>query len=178
MLKSSILGKEFVNYRKITNENERVNFSNKIRKKGVGNIPIVIDSVDKELTLLLAKHDPIFSRNIRYGFEIVLHMDQTVEDLINLIKEEMNKKKDIVKTNISIDFLNISLGLEDGSIIDTKEDLGTIYKKYRNSDDKILYILITKETSIYGYIMSIIKYLLDEISNKITPNNLKKNENK
>jgi len=167
MLKSSILGKDFVNYRKITNENERVNFSNKIRKEGVGNIPIVIDSVDKELTLLLAKHDPVFSRNIRYGFEVVLHMDQTIDDLITIIKEEMNKKKDIVKINGSIDFLNISLGLEDGNIINIKDDLGTIYKKYRNPDDKILYILITKESSIYGYIMSIIRYLIDEISNKI-----------
>lgn len=167
MLKSSILGKDFVNYRKITNENERVNFSNKIRKEGVGNIPIVIDSVDKELTLLLAKHDPVFSRNIRYGFEVVLHMDQTIGDLITIIKEEMNKKKDIVKTNVSIDFLNISLGLENGNIININDDLGTIYKKYRNSDDKILYILITKESSIYGYIMSIIRYLIDEISNKI-----------
>lgn len=167
MLKSSILGKEFVNYRKITHENERINFSDKIRKRGTGNIPIVIDSVDKELTLLLAKHDPVFPRNIRYGFEIVLHMDQTIDDLIALIKEEMNKKKDIVKTKSSTDFFNISLGLEDGTIIDTKYDLGTIYKKHRNPDDKILYILITKETSIYGYIMSIIKYLIDEISNKI-----------
>jgi hypothetical protein len=167
MLKSSILGKEFVNYRKITNEHERINFSSKIRKKGDGNIPIVIDSVDKELSLLLAKHDPIFPRNIRYGFEIILHMDQTVENLITIIKEEIYKKKDIVKIKSSIDFyISISLGLEDGTIIDIKDDLGTIYKKHRNSDDKILYILITKETSIYGYVMSIIKYLIDEISNK------------
>jgi len=34
MLKSSILGKEFVNYRKITTEDERIGFSNNIRKKG------------------------------------------------------------------------------------------------------------------------------------------------
>ena len=162
MLKSSILGKEFVNYRKITTEDERIGFSNNIRKKGIGNIPIVIDSVDKELTLLLAKHDPVFSRNIRYGFEVFFHMDKKVKDLIHIIKEEMNKKKEIVKTNISIDNLFISLGLEDGTILNTQanDDLGTIYKKYRNPDDRILYILVTKETSIYGYIMSIIQYLI------------------
>ena len=164
MLKSSILGKEFVNYRKITNENERIKFSDKNRKRGTGNIPIVIDSVDKELSLLLAKHDPIFPRNIRYGFEIVLHMDQTIDDLIVIIKEEINKKKEIVKTKSSI--FDISLGLEDGTIMDIKNDLGNIYKKHINPDDKILYILITKETSIYGYIMSIIKYLIDELSFK------------
>ena len=160
MLKSSILGKEFVNYRKITTEDERIGFSNNIRKKGIGNIPIVIDSVDKELTLLLAKHDPVFSRNIRYGFEVFFHMDKKVKDLIHIIKEEMNKKKEIVKTNISIDNLFISLGLEDGTILNTQanDDLGTIYKKYRNPDDRILYILVTKETSIYGYIMSIIHF--------------------
>ena len=160
MLKSSILGKDFVNYRKITNENERIKFSSKIRNRGTGNIPIVIDSVDKELSLLLAKHDPISTRNIRYGFEIVLHMDQTIDDIILLIKQEIDKKKDIVKTTIPI---HISLGLEDGTILDTTYDLGTIYKKHRNPDDKILYILMTKETSIYGYIMSIINYLIHQI---------------
>jgi len=160
MLKSSILGKEFVNYRKITTEDERIGFSNNIRKKGTGNIPIVIDSVDKELTLLLAKHDPIFTRNIRYGFEVFFHMDKKVNDLIHIIKEEMNKKKDIVKTNISIDNLFISLGLEDGTILNINDELGIIYKKYRNPDDRILYILVTKETSIYGYIVSIIQYLM------------------
>lgn len=164
MLKSSILGKEFVNYRKITSEHERIGFSNTIRKKGIGNIPIVIDSVDKELTLLLAKHDPVFTRNIRFGFEVFIHMDKKVKDLISIIKEEINNKKDFVKTTISIDNLLISLGLEDGTILDINDDLGSIYKKHRNPDDKILYILVTKETSIYGYIMSIIQYLVSSFT--------------
>ena len=92
MLKSSILGKEFVNYRKLTNEDERITFSDKIRKKGVGNIPVVIDSVEKDLSLLLAKHDPIFPRNIRFGFELDLHMDIKVYQLIDIIKNEMKNK--------------------------------------------------------------------------------------
>ena len=100
MLKSSIIGKEFVNYRKITNEHERVHFSNKIRKEGVGNIPIVIDSVDKELTLLLAKHDPIFPRNIRFGFEIFLHMDHTVKDLLLVGFVYILNQKNYIKKKI------------------------------------------------------------------------------
>ena len=162
MLKSSILGKEFVNYRKLTNEDERITFSDKIRKKGVGNIPVVIDSVEKDLSLLLAKHDPIFPRNIRFGFELDLHMDIKVYQLIDIIKNEMKNKIDIIKPTFTLDYTFFSLGLEDGTIIDNNEEVGTIYKKHRNKDDKILYILITKENTILGYIKSIIKYLLNK----------------
>jgi hypothetical protein len=55
MLRSSILGKEFVNYRKSTVKDTRVQFSHKVRSQGMGNIPIVVDSVDKELTEALAE---------------------------------------------------------------------------------------------------------------------------
>ena len=151
MLQSSIFGKEFINYRKNTIEEERNGFSKKTRNKGIGCIPIVVDSVDKELSLLLAKKDVNNPRNIRYGLELILHMDLKVIDLVEVIKREINSRN-----NIDI---NITIGLEDGTLPETSKQLGVLYKENRNKDDNILYILITRETTIYGYIISILKYL-------------------
>lgn len=153
MLKSSIIGKEFVNYRKITDKDKRSAFSGKIRSQGLGYIPIVVDSVDSELSLALSSKDPNYSRSIKYGFELSLHMDRTVNDLIKQIKIEFLKKDKEALSN------GIVLGLEDGTILDSSIVLGDIYKDYRNKDDKILYVLATKETSVFDYILSIIKYL-------------------
>ena len=151
MLQSSIFGKEFINYRKSTIEEERNEFSKKTRNKGIGCVPIVVDSVDKELGLLLAKKDKNNPRNIRYGLELILHMDLKVIDLVEVIKREINSRN-----NIDI---NITIGLEDGTLPETSKQLGVLYKENRNKDDNILYILITRETTIYGYIISILKYL-------------------
>ena len=151
MLQSSIFGKEFINYRKSTIEEERNDFSKKTRNKGIGCVPIVVDSVDKELGLLLAKKDKNNPRNIRYGLELILHMDLKVIDLVEVIKREINSRN-----NIDI---NIVIGLEDGTLPETSKELGVLYKENRNKDDNILYILITRETTIYGYIISILKYL-------------------
>ena len=151
MLQSSIFGKEFINYRKSTIEEERNDFSKKTRNKGIGCVPIVVDSVDKELGLLLAKKDKNNPRNIRYGLELILHMDLKVIDLVEVIKREINSRN-----NIDI---NITIGLEDGTLPETSKQLGVLYKENRNKDDNILYILITRETTIYGYIISILKYL-------------------
>ena len=151
MLQSSIFGKEFINYRKSTIEEERNDFSKKTRNKGIGCVPIVVDSVDKELGLLLAKKDKNNPRNIRYGLELILHMDLKVIDLVEVIKREINSRN-----NIDI---NITIGLEDGTLPETSKELGVLYKENRNKDDNILYILITRETTIYGYIISILKYL-------------------
>ena len=61
----------------------------------------------------------------------------------------------------------MSIGLEDGTIPDMNIDLGTLYKKNRNKDDKILYVLLTQEKTMYGYIMSIIRYLGENIKTYI-----------
>jgi len=155
MLQSSIFGKEFINYRKSTIEEERNDFSKKTRNKGIGCVPIVVDSVDKELGLLLAKKDVKNPRNIRYGLELILHMDLKVVDLIDVIKKEISNRN-----NIDVD-THIVIGLEDGTLPETNKELGVLYKENRNKDDNILYILITRETTIYGYIISILKYLVN-----------------
>ena len=162
MLKSSILGQEFVNYRKNTDRDTRANFSNKVRSKGMAYVPIVVDSVDSELSLILATRDPNYRRNVKYGLEITLHMDNTVADIIKEIKIEMLKKDK--------EYTYLVLGLEDGTMPSIDTDLGTLYKKYKNKDDKILYMLLTQEKTMYAYIISIIKYLATNIKTFIVEN--------
>jgi len=159
MLRSSILGQEFINYRKNNDTHTRTCFSESVRSKGIGYVPIVVDSVDPELSKALATYDKAFSRYIKYGFEIMIHMDLTVADLIKEIKIDLIKK--------DYDYRYLSIGLEDGTIPDTNIDLGTLYKKNRNKDDKILYVLLTQEKTMYGYVLSIIRYLGENIKTYI-----------
>jgi hypothetical protein len=157
MLRNSILGKDFVNYRKHTDQNIRSRFSEKVRKWGIGYIPIVVDSVDPELSLYLTtKYE---NRYIKYGFEIMLHMDLTITDLLKEIKIEFIRRDH--------PFQNLNIGLEDGTITKPNDILGDLYKKHRNPDDKILYFLLTPETSVYNYIFSIIQYLASSTQNSI-----------
>jgi hypothetical protein len=156
MLQSSILGHEFVNYRKNTDNEQREQFSGKVRSKGMGYIPIVVDSVDPDISLLLAKKNPLYPRDIRYGLELTMHMDLKVEDVVKEIKIEMLKKDINNKTDIKI-------GLEDGTFPDLDMELGTLYKAKRNPQDKILYLLVTKEQTIYAYMMSIIRYIKENL---------------
>lgn len=163
MLKSSIIGKEFVNYRKTTLKQERLKFSERIRLQGIGCIPIVIDSVDKEISNIFSvKERGRGSR--KYGKEIVLHMDKKVSDVLKEVKIILlqNDEEEMVKNNI------LQIGLEDGSLPEQDCELGTLYKKYRNKDDKILYLLVTKETSVYGYIKSILSYLMNNVGSFIS----------
>ena len=160
MLRSSILGKEFVNYRKNTDKDQRARFSGNVRSRGLGNVPIVVDSVERELSNLLATKDENIPRTMKYGLEITIHMDNKMSEILKIVKIELLQKDYEVN--------NLVLGLEDGSLIDLESDVGAIYKHHRNKDDKILYVLVTNEKTMYGYILSIIKYLASGFSTFIT----------
>lgn len=157
LLRSSILGKEFVNYRKTTMKHSRLRFSESVRNQGIGNVPIVIDSVEKDLSELLCEKEA-FRRERRYGVEMVFHMDKNLNDVMKEIKILLMKRdKEELLTQ------NLVLGLEDGVIPQLSTELGQLYKKHRNKDDKILYLLLSRQKTMYGYIMSIIKYLTESI---------------
>ncbi len=156
LLRSSILGREFVNYRKTTLKEERMKFSDKVRKEGIGNVPIVVDSVDKDISEALYK--PKVRRSIGYGRELVFHMEETLNSVLKEVKILLvQEDKEYLVSNITI-------GLEDGTMPSLDTDLGTIYKRHRNIEDKILYLMITKEQTIYGYILSIIKFLYNKLT--------------
>lgn len=154
MLRSSIIGKEFVNYRKTTLKHKRLQFSERVRREGIGNVPIVVDSVDPNITEILCVKE---NRMTTYGKELVLHMDRKVSDVLREVKIMLiaADREDIA---------GVKLGLEDGTVLENDTDLGTIYKKHKNAEDKILYLLITREDTMYDYILSIIKYLWNNIT--------------
>lgn len=138
-----------INYRENTTEFQRQKFSNKVRSKGIGQVPIVVDSVDKELSLLLATIKTSTSFYTKYGKEYIMNMDLSVKDFFHQINTDL-------KTQIT--GKNITMSLENGQIIDLNLTLGDVYKKHRDEHDHILYILITYKTSIYTYILSILRY--------------------
>ncbi len=156
LLRSSIMGKEFVNYRKSTVKEDRVRFSKKVRCAGIGNIPIVIDSVDADLSNALSEKS---GRYMKHGVEMVFHMDATVPDVLKEVKIHLMQKdhEQMIKDT------DLTLGLEDGTFPDGKKNLGELYKEHRNRDDKILYFLLSKEQSMYAYIMSILAYLKESL---------------
>lgn len=151
LLRSSLIGQEFVNYRKNTVRDTRLTFSTKIRGQGIGNVPIVIDSVDSDIADTLSERISS-SRYKKYGKELIFHMDGTIEDVLKHIKIIM-----LQKGYTEVDKLKI--GLEEGLFPQLDDKIGDIYKKHRNKDDRILYLLLSKEESMYGYIMSILRYL-------------------
>lgn len=148
MLQSSLYGHEFVRYKKNNTANERKNFSNNVKINGLSEVPIVIDSVNTNMSELLAgKNAKRFHRN---GKEFHFHIDLLIEDIILEIKSRI-KSEEIIK-----------LGLENGKILDSKDRLGDIYKKFKNQEDDILYLLVTQETTMYGYIISLLRYIFGE----------------
>lgn len=154
-MSSSIMGHEFINYRKNTNPNQRERYSSKIRTQGIGNIPVVIDSLDRNISLALSGCDieNIPRRNWRYGGEFSYYTDTSVADII----EEVNTLLELrgIKLNNGEKF---SLGLENGELLNHNQKIGELYKKHRNNDN-ILYLLVTKKKSVYEYLLSIFTYI-------------------
>jgi hypothetical protein len=156
LLRSSIIGKEFVNYRKTHDFTHRESFACTVRRAGKGHIPVVVDSVDEELTTALSNR--LSKRHILYGQELSVHMDSSVNDVLDEIR--------VYLCTVNYQDCNnpyLSIGLEDGSLPNPSCSVGELYKKHRNSNDKILYILLTKETNIIQYIQTIVMYLFTKV---------------
>lgn len=155
-MSSSIFGKEYINYRKNTSIATRSVYSNKIRSAGLGNVPVVIDSLDKDISLLLSGCDTVNEsrRNWTYGGEFSFNLDRNIEEIIKEIKIILSARGLVIK-----DSDQFKLGLEDGTFVENNQSIGFLYKKFRNSKDKILYLILTKETTVYGYLLSIFKYV-------------------
>lgn len=148
-LASSIFGHEFVNYRKNMREADRQIFSYNVRNHFPGMIPVVIDSVDQNLSLALNKCDSSMPEKMwKYGKEYTMSVNTSVDEVL----KEINK-------NIKVIGKKLILGLENGTLLKGSDILGQLYKKHKNNKDQILYLLLTQEKTIYGYILSILRYL-------------------
>lgn len=100
----------------------RKKFSISIRKKGIGNIPIVLETFDKSLQKLL------------YNKELEIYMDNDIGFIRNIINHRM-------KTQCIYEHIIISL--ENGRVLNDSELLCYLYKIHKDVDN-ILYLLISK----------------------------------
>jgi hypothetical protein len=154
-LRSSIIGQEYINYRKNNGKDARNMFSNNVRKEGIGNVPIVVDTIDNDLIEIFREHTYSRYKTKDSGREYVMHMDQTLRDVIKEVKILALQRdlEGIIKEN------ELMLGLENLTIPHQDISIGDLYKKHRNTDDKILYLMLMKKMTVYGYILAIARYL-------------------
>lgn len=146
LLASSLYGKNFVKYRTNNPRNIRKNFSRHIRNNS-DDIPVVIDSINEIISKELA--GPNATRYNRNGIEYNFNTELIIEDVLREVKTR-------VKTFDSSKILRI--GLENGKILENTDKLGDLYKKYKDQNDDILYLLLTQESNVYAYIVSLLKY--------------------
>jgi hypothetical protein len=127
-----------------------------VRSSGTEGYPIIIDSVDHTISKLLSGKLDRYSYGKQYIIpkniqtNISSFLDQIIQDLNNNIKK--------TETFDTFSQFKYRLGLEDGSLVDPSLTIEYIYRKHKYSDD-ILYLLLTKELTIYGYIISLFKYI-------------------
>lgn len=145
------MGHQFVRYRSNNPSNERKKYSDNVRNQNNEEIPIVIDSINAEISKLLA--GPTAKRFNRNGMEYHFHKDLIIEDVLREVKLRL-KEYTTTKT--------LKLGLENGLILKDQDIIGDLYKKYKDQKDNILYLLITEETTMYGYILSLLRYIFGE----------------
>jgi hypothetical protein len=140
------MGHEFVKYRKNHPLTEREKISQTIRRN-TDEIPVVIDSVNSTISEAIAGPDSRrFDRNGRlYHF----HKDVSIEDVIIELKHRIKAENT----------MTLKIGLENGKILKDTDSIGELYNKYKDQKDSILYLLVTQETTMYGYIISLLRYV-------------------
>lgn len=134
LLASSLYNHDFIKYRKANTTTQRNRFSTSVK---VDEYPIVISSIDSELNLT------------ENGKEYHFYKKLIIEDVLLEVKKSIKLEENKV----------LKIGLDNGKILNNNDVIGELYLKYKNQDDNILYLLLTQETTIYGYIMSLIKYI-------------------
>ncbi len=155
-LKSSLFTqKDFLRFKIERDISERKSLSEKILSKNY--IPVVIDSLDKTVSEKLSKSAgndgyKIHGRCCQYDKNMM--SDDIILDLKNRLSEIIPSGK------------KISLGLENGDIIKNNTEIGLLYSLYKNPTDDLLYLIITFENTIYGYLLSIFKYIFSKNSNE------------
>jgi protein-disulfide isomerase-like protein with CxxC motif len=129
-----------------------------VRKKGIGHVPIVIDSHDKEISEILGEQ--FGKRYCTHGIIKEYHMDYNIQhvlqDVIQILIEK--NKQDIFNYN------KLSAYVQ-GKYCYENEFIGELYKKYRDIDDHILYIEIVKTIGAWETLAYCKDIILDKIRN-------------
>lgn len=134
LLASSLYNHDFIKYRKNNTTTQRNRFSKSVKGEEV---PVVVDSIDPKLCIK------------ENGKEYHFYKKLLIEDILLEVKKSIKIEENQV----------LKVGLDNGKILDNIDIVGDLYLKYKNQDDNILYLFITQETTIYGYIMSLIRYV-------------------
>lgn len=149
LLASSLYGNDFIKYRLNNNITQRNRFSKNIINRYVNEIPIIVDSIDSELHI--SDKTNIYGFKEKGGKEYHFHKDLMIQDILLEVKKKLKLSEGKI----------LKIGLDNGKILNDTDIVGDLYIKYKNQDDSILYLLLTQETTIYGYIRSLIKYVFN-----------------
>lgn len=146
-------GKEIINYKRNTTVDERIMYSHRVRIQGLGKVPIIVDTVDPDLLEILCEN--VNHRYKTYGKEIVMHSEATLVDVLREIKVIILKKN----MEYILDENKLAIGLQDLTLPDPLSEVGDLYKVHRDTEDKVLYLILMKKQTLYSYIMSVFRYM-------------------
>lgn len=155
LMKSSIMGKELIRHRKEFTKTERIHFSSQVRESGLGNVPIVVDSMDTELQEILdTRHTGM------KGLRIIMHVDDRVYDLMKRIKIHLIEKgKDDLRLIQNLRLVlkkTLEVGEKD-NFVDDFAIIGKLYNTYKEKDDNILYLILTKDQTLWSFLIRLLK---------------------
>lgn len=152
-MKSSLIDVEFINFRKQNNKTQRQKYFRNMTSVH-NSVPVVIDSINKDISALMSGCDikRTSRREWTYGLSLNANPSDTVKKLF-----EMNLKNLLNENYSKVNkFCN-----EDGEFINPNMLIGECYNRFKNVDDNILYLIITQETTVYGYILSLFRTLFN-----------------
>lgn len=114
---------------------------------GIGNVPIVIDTLDEDLLEIL-KQDSLNGKV--YGIRKVLHMDMTVKELLNELECWIVYKKGMGYNN---DW-KFWLETDSKAVVNLQQTVGDVYKLNYDHNDGMLYLMLAKKRTIRGVLKS------------------------
>lgn len=117
----------------------REKFGLRVRKEGLGNIPIILTSNQDEL------------RELFYGIEVIKHCDETLNSILKEVKIMLirENREDIIN--------KISFKFENGDLVNNNDVLYDVYKKHRYTDN-ILYLSVVINRSIFSRFYNFLTY--------------------
>lgn len=149
MMRSSLAGMEIGHFKK-QEKNSKTNFKffRNPNAKLPYSVPVVIDAVEKKLSAILAGTDTENTPKFKW----IYGKAGNVKSEINLAKFISDVTQDFPETTKTLKVCN-----EEGQFLDLNLKIGYIYNNFKNTSDNILYLMITYESTIYDYIVSLFK---------------------
>lgn len=151
-MRSSLVGMEIGNFKQQNDKKSRHKFFRDTNAKFPISVPVVLDALDKQLSATLSGIDIQITPKIKwtYGKAGNVNPNITLLDFVTFNTHNFPKTTKILR-----------VCNEDGKFLNNNSTIGFIYNNYKNTSDNILYLMITYETTIYNYIVSLFKYFFN-----------------